>query len=152
MSEKFVLWTQPPVPNGGAALPAYGERAVAILNTGVTSINLTGDVFQQAPDGAGNASTNDFLGDVEIELDADGDDIMVLCGPAALTPSFAANSGSNPNNVGRVIYNSKATGQVPRRIWFRAGNKAGECNVLSAISRTGAATLRYRVVSAVPAR
>lgn len=144
-------FTQPPTSNGGSVQPAYGERAVAILNTGVTAIALTGDVFKQPPDAAGNASSNDFQGWVEIEFDADGDDIMLLAGKtaSALTPSFAANAGSAPGSVGRIVYNSKATGQPPRRICFVSGAKAGENDALFAISRTGAATLRYRVVSSI---
>jgi hypothetical protein len=145
-------FTQPPTKNGGSVSPALGERAVAVTNGAVTTILFTGDIFLQPPDSAGNAATADFHGYVEVELDADGDDIMIVAGKkgSALTPAFAANSGSNPGNVGRTIYNSVATGQPPRRIWFVAGSQAGENDSLFAISRTGAATLRYRVISSIP--
>jgi hypothetical protein len=145
-------FTQPPTANGTTSQPALGERAVAVTQSAVVTILLTGDVFTQPPDGSGNASTADFHGWVELEFDADGDDIMILAGAkgSALTPSFAADSTSSPDNVGRIVYNAKATGGRTRRICFVSGSKAGENDSLFAISRTTSAVLRYRVVSAIP--
>ena len=147
--EQFGGFVQPPRPQGISATPAYGERAVACTTT-VSHISLTGDVFLQPPDAAGNSATDDFIGWVQIEFDADGDDIMVLSGPGNLTPSFSSTNSSTPTGVGRTIYNSKGTGQPPRRIWFESGNKTTSDNVLSAVTRTTNATLRYRVVSSIP--
>lgn len=153
-------YAAPPMLNGSTyTVPEpFGQRAKAVTNASVTEIALTGDIFLQPPDAGGNVAKGDYRGDVVVELEADGDDIAWVVGPAgggAAGPTFKGSTGAPAFAAGNataaaVLFNTRTVGRPPYRYTFTAGGVDHRHDSIYAISRAGAAVLRYRVISGIP--
>ena len=104
MSGKWEAWEVyvPPPQVNGSSLAAgkqtnAGCRAVAVTAVAV-EVKLTGDIFLQPPDAAGNQATNDMTDSVIVRVKSDGDDLCVLFAGSglALTPDPTA-TGTSAN-------------------------------------------------------
>jgi hypothetical protein len=157
MRNEMPRFTAPPrISGAGYTVPVpTGERTAAATTT-CSEHKLSGDIFRQMPDGGGNAGIADFVGDVSIEVYADGDDIAVLTGP-----SGGGTAGPTYNGVtqlpgftaalpSRIVYNSKGA-SVPRHVWtMSAGAQDHRDDSLYIVSRTTNAILHYAIVSSPP--
>jgi hypothetical protein len=167
MRREMTRFVAPPLPPGAGGASQFSVKYGNVggtynfaSTTACSEHALTGVVFLAYPDGGNNQAASDFVGDVNVEIEADADDICVIFGPSgggtagptyngglsgaaagAVLPSFSA------GGAGTIVYNAKGASVPPRRWTLAAGARDARHNSIYIISRTTTAQLRLRVIS-----